>query len=113
MGYLEIVTAQQEVTAHLDKIALNNNTISAEFPVLHGLIDRRAGYSTREYKVMGHDTEATKAEYYIFSSFSNSASCRPNENQYTLLKKIKSPLVTMCLLKNTSTLKAAQESKRK
>ncbi|MCI5130880.1 MAG: phospholipid carrier-dependent glycosyltransferase [Candidatus Electrothrix sp. EH2] len=110
MGYLEIVEAQQEITARLDEIAGKDAVVAADFPVVHGLIDRRAGYSSREYNVVSCGKEAALAEYLVFSNFDH---CRPDEKQYTPLKEVKSSLTMMYLYKNTEKSEQIPETKRK
>ena len=102
MGYLDIVHAQKEIILYLDKIAEKDAVIAADFPVYHGLIDKRAGYSSREYNVMGEGNEKeARADYLIFSSPGNFDSSKSATNNYTLLKKVKRPLATMYLYKKT------------
>lgn len=102
MGYMELVKAQQKITAHLDKIAKNDAIVAADFPVLQGLIDRRAGYSIREYRVAGHGKEAVEADYLIFSSPGNLDHSNPNVTNYLLLQKNVSPLTRMLLYQKRS-----------
>ncbi|WP_446007932.1 ArnT family glycosyltransferase [Candidatus Electrothrix sp.] len=99
MGYLEFVEAQQEITAHLDEIAGEDAVLAAEFPVIHGLIDRRAGYSIREYNVAGSGKKAVEADYRIFSSPGNLDQSEPDVTKYVLLQKNISPLAKIFLYK--------------
>ena len=102
MGYLELVKAQQEITARLDEIAGEDAVVAADFPVFHGLIDRRAGYSSKEYKVVSCGEKTVEAEYHIFSLPGNLDYCRPDRKQYMLIKQVKSPLTVMYLYKKSN-----------
>ncbi|MCI5207448.1 MAG: phospholipid carrier-dependent glycosyltransferase [Candidatus Electrothrix sp. ATG2] len=99
MGYLEIVSAQQEITAQLDQVAEEHTIVAADFPVFHGLLDRRVGYSTREYRVVGNGKEVAEAEYHIFSSPGNLDHSKPDVEKYILLQKITSSRTQMFLYK--------------
>ncbi|MCI5145803.1 MAG: hypothetical protein D3923_09780, partial [Candidatus Electrothrix sp. AR3] len=103
MGYVDIVKAQHEIVFHLNEVSEEDDVIVADFPLYHGLIEPRAGYSRIKYKrVFGCGSEeAAQADYLLFSAPGNLDSCRPDNKKHTLLKKIKSPLVKMYLYKNT------------
>jgi 4-amino-4-deoxy-L-arabinose transferase-like glycosyltransferase len=103
MAYLDIVDAQKEITLYLNDIADNDALIVSDFPVYHGLTEKRAGYSNIEYdKVVGCEKKekALQSDYLIFSSPGNLDHCKPDENKHVLLKKIKSSFAQISLYKN-------------
>lgn len=100
MGYADIVAAQKEIVTQLNQQADAAAIIGADFPVAHGLMDKRAGYSAFNYEtVLGCDS--SEADYVITTSFDH---CRPSATT-TLLQEVKTSLASMQLYKNTAKTK--------
>jgi 4-amino-4-deoxy-L-arabinose transferase-like glycosyltransferase len=96
MGYADIVAAQQNIVTRLNQHADASAIIGADFPVAHGLMDKRAGYSAFSYEtVLGCGNN--KADYVITSSFDD---CKPAATAL-LLQEVKTRLASMRLYKNT------------
>lgn len=95
MNYFDIVAAQQEIVAELNKHADYDTAVGAAFPVYHGLIDKRAGYSAFDYTnvVSCGDKEA---RYVILSSLDD---CRKDSKGMTMLHERKTAVSVIQLYK--------------
>lgn len=97
MGYADIVAAQKEIVTRLNQQADASAIIGADFPVAHGLMDKRAGYSAFNYEtVLG--CGSSEADYVITTSFDH---CKPDATTM-LLQEVKTSLASMRLYKNTA-----------
>jgi hypothetical protein len=102
MSYLDDVKAQQKITAFVDENIDPSNTIACGFPVYFGLVENRAGYSAINHSNVFScsDNElAAKPDFFIFSSAGDMPSCKPDGQEYTVVKKIKSSFSEFYLYK--------------
>ncbi|WP_417911871.1 ArnT family glycosyltransferase [Candidatus Electronema sp. TJ] len=98
MSYADIAAAQQEIIAALNEHAAPDTAVGAAFPVYHGLLDKRAGYSTFAYKkVVGCGDK--EARYVIFSSLDD---CRKDSRGMTLLQERKNAVSMTQLYKRNN-----------
>ncbi len=103
MSYIDIVDAQKELTSYLNTVADAHSKIISDFPVYHGLIEKRSGYSTVEYEEIAgcsSKEDLPQADYLIFSHPGNLESCKPDKQKHELLKKTQSPFAKFFLYKN-------------
>lgn len=96
MSYADIVVAQKEIIMRLNQQADASAIIGADFPVAHGLMDKRAGYSAFSYETV-LSCSSSEADYVITSSFDH---CKPDAGTI-LLQESKTSLVSIQLYKNT------------
>ncbi len=98
MSYADITAAQQEIIAALNEHAAPDTAVGAAFPVYHGLLDKRAGYSAFAYKkVVGCGDK--EARYVIFSSLDD---CRKDSRGMTLLQERKNAVSMTQLYKRNN-----------
>lgn len=103
MSYLDMVKSQKDVTSYLNTVADDTSRIISDFPVYHGLIDKRSGYSTLDYQNVdgcGGEKNLQRVDFLIFSSPGNLEFCKPDVHRHMLLKKFKSSFANFYLYKN-------------
>lgn len=102
MSYLDDVRAQQQIATFVDENIDPRSTIACGFPVYFGLVENRSGYSAINHSNVFNcnNNELTdKADFLISSFAGNMESCKPDEQEYTVVKKIKSSFSEFYLYK--------------
>ncbi|HSN23036.1 MAG TPA: glycosyltransferase family 39 protein [Methylomicrobium sp.] len=98
MSYADIAAAHQEIIAALNEQAGSDTVVGAAFPVYHGLLDKRAGYSAFAYENVV-SCGSQEAHYVVFSSLDD---CKKDGRGMTLVQKRKDPISATWLYKRNN-----------
>jgi hypothetical protein len=103
MSYIDIVASQQKIVEKLSESATPYSVVISDFPVYHGLVDRRTGYSDKNFKnviTFNELTPTLQADYIISASMGNMVHCKVDKSRYHAVREEKTPLAEFILYKN-------------